>query len=298
MKKIYIPIRSRYGSGYLIDEGIFNHALLFFAQMYSSLQSALKYIRYYLSASDSKGHGMHSPFVFEFITRVLNDKTNYPEYARVEKLRMQMLDNPRVLEIEDLGAGSRVARHKKRTVSSIARHSLKSPKFSQLLYRIALHYKCKRILELGTSLGITSSYLSLAAGEEGKLITVEGASSVAGIAQENFSGLDLKNIRLINQPFDEWFLNQAGSSDKIDLAFIDGNHQLEPTVKYFNELLPKLHNDSIVIFDDIHWSHEMEQAWNQIKTHPALTCSVDLFFIGIIFFRQEIKEKRQFTIRF
>jgi predicted O-methyltransferase YrrM len=266
--------------------------------MYSSFQLALKYLNYYFTASNGKGHGMHSPFVFDFITKVLNDKTAYPEYEQVEKLRREMLNTETLLEIEDLGAGSRLGKYKQRTVSSIAKHALKSPKFSQLLFKIARYYKCKSVVELGTSLGITSSYFSLAVGNDGKLSTVEGASAVAKLADENFKKLGLKNIQLINESFDDWFINHSDSHSTIDLAFIDGNHQLEPTVKYFNELLPKLHNDTIFIFDDIHWSHEMEQAWSQIKAHPSVTCSIDLFFIGLVFFRREIKENQHFTIRF
>jgi len=266
--------------------------------MYSSFQLAFKYLNYYFTASNGKGHGTHSPFVFDFITKVLNDKTAYPEYQQVEKLRIEMLNNGTLLEIEDLGAGSRVAKYKQRTVSSIAKHALKSQKFGQLLFRIAHYYKCKYMVELGTSLGITSSYFSLAAADDGKLSTIEGASAVAKVADENFQKLGLRNIQLFNEPFDDWFVNYADSDSKIDLAFVDGNHQLEPTLKYFNEFLPKLHNNSILIFDDIHWSREMEQAWYQIKAHPSVTCSIDLFFIGLVFFRKEIKENQHFTIRF
>jgi predicted O-methyltransferase YrrM len=265
--------------------------------MYSQWQLSLKYFKYYFTASNGKGHGLHSPFVFDFITKVLNDQTNYTEYVQIEKLRTEMLSNHTLLEIEDLGAGSRVSKYKQRTVSSIAKNALKSPKFGQLLFRIARYYKCKNIVELGTSLGITSSYLSLATGD-GKIKTIEGASSVASVADQNFKKLGLKNIQLFNESFDDWFNSNAESISKIDLAFIDGNHQLEPTIKYFNHFLPKLHNTSILIFDDIHWSREMEKAWEQIKAHPSVTCSIDLFFIGLIFFRQEIKENQHFTIRF
>jgi predicted O-methyltransferase YrrM len=265
--------------------------------MYSSFQLAYKYLNYYLTASNGRGHGMHSPFVFEFITKVLNDKTSYAEYDAVEKLRKELLNNHETLEIEDLGAGSRVAKYKQRAVSSIAKHSLKSPKFSQLLYRIVKYYKCKSIVELGTSLGITSSYLSLAA-SDGHVATVEGSSSIASLASENFETLGLKNIESYNLPFDEWLIKKDLGFNRVDLAFIDGNHQLEPTLKYFYEFLSRSHNDTMLIFDDIHWSLEMEEAWGKIKENESVTCTIDLFFIGLVFFRKEIKEKQHFAIRF
>ena len=266
--------------------------------MHSSFQLAFKYLNYYFSASNGKGHGMHSPFVFKFITEVLNDKTKYADYDAVEKLRKELLIDHEILEIEDLGAGSRVAKYKQRTVSSIAKHALKSPKFAQLLYRICKYYKCKSIVELGTSLGITSSYLSLAAGDDGHIATVEGSSAIASLAAKNFKALGLKNIQSFNESFDEWRTKKELGFNQVDLAFIDGNHQLEPTLKYFNEFLSRSNNDSILVFDDIHWSNEMETAWEKIKENESVTCTIDLFFIGLVFFRKEIKEKQHFIIRF
>lgn len=265
--------------------------------MYSFFQLAVKYINYYLIASNSKGHGMHSPFVFEFITKVLNDKKIYPEYAIVEKLRQDLLKDQTVLVIEDFGAGSAANKSNQRSIASIAKNAAKPPKFSQLLFRMAKYYQSETILELGTSLGITTSYLSLAK-PHAQLTTMEGAAAVAEKAQQNFKTLKLQNISLIKGNFDDTLPVVISKSAAIDFAFIDGNHRREPTERYFNQLLPVIHNDSILIFDDIHWSLEMEQAWEIIKQHPSVRCSIDLFFIGIVLFRQEFKEKRHFRIRF
>ena len=151
---------------------------------------------------------------------------------------------------------------------------------------------------MGTSLGITSSYLSLATGTDGHIATVEGSSAVASLAAKNFEILGLNNIQSFNEPFDEWLTKKDLGFDRVDLAFIDGNHQLEPTLKYFIEFLSRSHNDSILVFDDIHWSNEMETAWEKIKGNESVTCTIDLFFIGLVFFRKEIKEKQHFAIRF
>src|SRR6187200_1688659 len=130
--------------------------------MYSRPQLLLKYLQYYFTASNGKGHGMHSPFVFEFITKILNDKNDYSEYEKVELLRRQLLNDNVILEVEDFGAGSVVDKKNKRSISSIAKNAAKPKKFGQLLFRMAKHYQPANILELGTSLGITTSYLSLA----------------------------------------------------------------------------------------------------------------------------------------
>src|SRR6186713_2428216 len=161
--------------------------------MYSKGQLLLKYLQYYFTASNGKGHGMHSPFVFEFIAKILNDKTVYPEYEKVEALRNQLLNDNTVLEVEDFGAGSVIDKKSKRSISSIAKNAAKPKKFGQLLFRMIKHYQPANILELGTSLGITSSYLSLAK-PRGRLMTMEGSKEIAEVAKKNFANLEIRNI--------------------------------------------------------------------------------------------------------
>ena len=265
--------------------------------MYSPLQLAIKYFNYWITASNGKGHGMHSPFVFEFITKILNDRTAYTEYEKVEALRDQLLNDTTVLEVEDFCAGSAIDKKNKRSISSIAKNAAKPKKFGQLLFRMVKRYQPKTILELGTSLGITTSYLSLAK-PDARLITMEGSKEIADVAKQNFNAIELKNVELIEGNFDNTLSFVVRDLSSVDFSFIDGNHQQEPTERYFKELLSKTNNDSILVFDDIHWSSEMEAVWETIKKNPAVTCSIDLFFIGIVFFRKEFKEKQHFVIRF
>lgn len=265
--------------------------------MYSSFQLAFKYLSYYWSASNGEGHGIHSPFVFDLITKVLNDRNVYEDYNKVEDLRKKLLHDPTMLTIEDHGAGSFSSSAKERRVSSVAKHALKSKKYSHLLYRLAKYYQPHTIIELGTSLGTTTSYLSLA-NLDANVFTLEGAPEIASIAKKNFKYLELKNVKLVEGNFDYTLPSVLYHISSIDLAFIDGNHRREPTENYFQWLLARSNNDSIFIFDDIHWSKEMEQAWNNIKDHPAVRCTIDLFFIGVVLFRNEFKEKQHFTIRF
>ncbi len=265
--------------------------------MFSPLQSSLRFLRYYFTARNSKGHGTHSPFIFEFITHVLNDKEQYPEYEKVEALRKKMLADTTILSIDEMGAGSAVSKTNNRPIASIARNSAKSKKFGQLLFRMVRCYKPCTIIELGTSLGITTAYLSMGK-PAAQVITMEGANAVAEKAEQNFKGLGLNNITIVRGNFDNTLQKIIDRPEKIDFVFIDGNHRQEPTERYFQQLLPKVQNDTILIFDDIHWSDEMEKAWKTIKEHPDVRCSIDLFFIGIVFFRREFHEKQHFTIRF
>ena len=269
--------------------------------MYSKFELGKKYLRYYFKASSGKGHGVHSPFVFDFITKVLNDKKAYPCYKTIETLRRDLLKEETVLEIEDFGAGSRVNATNQRTVSAVAKSALKPKKFGRLLFRMVQYYQPENVLELGTCFGITTSYLSFG-NRAAQVFTMEGAKQIANVAGKNFSTLSLKNITLIEGNFDKTlpsFIQQLKEKNQaLDFIFIDGNHRYEPTVRYFHELLSVVNDDSVLIFDDIHWSEEMEQAWNEIIAHESITLSIDLFFIGIVFFRKENKAKQDFTVRF
>ena len=265
--------------------------------MYSKPQLALKFIRYWLTASSGKGHRIHSPFVFDFITHVLNDKRSFYCYETIEILREELRQNDTTLTIEDFGAGSHTKQFNQRSVASVASSALKPKKWSRLLFRMVNHYQPKTILELGTSLGITTSYLA-SANINATVVTMEGAPAVAAVAKQNFKTIGLQNIQLVTGNFDDALPSVLQQIPFVDFAFTDGNHRKKPTLHYFNQLLLKKHTSSIFVFDDIHWSKDMEDAWREIKLHEAVTLSIDLFFIGIVFFRQENKEKQHFVIRF
>jgi predicted O-methyltransferase YrrM len=265
--------------------------------VYSSLQLAQKYIKYYLQAYNGKGHGMHSPFGFDFILHVLNNKSQYHPPASIETLRQKLFQDNRVLEVEDLGAGSRVNASKQIAVRDIANAALKSKKYAQLMYRLVRHYQPRTIIELGTSLGLTTSYLATA-NPGARIISIEGSEAIANIARENFQSLGLQNIESLQGNFDSVLPTVLQSTRSVDMAYIDGNHRYGPTIAYFHHLLPSIHEYSVLVFDDIHWSAEMEQAWEEIKQHPAVRYSIDIFFLGFVFFRKEFKVKQQFCIRF
>lgn len=265
--------------------------------MYTSFNLAIKYLNYYCSAGNGRGHGIHSPFVFDFISTVLNDKKHYPAYDKVEHLRRKMRCDRTVLTIQDFGAGSSVDSSGRRSVAAIAKNAAKPKKYGQLLHRMVKKYQPRLILELGTSLGITTSYLASGT-EETEVVTFEGAQDVARVARQNFEDLQQGNITLVDGNFDTTFAAWIEDAPGIDLCFIDGNHRREPTERYFQSLLKKTDANTIIVFDDIHWSREMEQAWETIRAHRQVRCSIDLFFIGIVFFRKEFKEKQDFVIRF
>lgn len=263
--------------------------------MYSPFTLGRKYLHYFLTASNGKGHGVHSPFVYELIRNVLMDKEIYPIYTIAEQYRKRLLNDETLIEVKDLGAGSRVHATKKRKICDIARTSLKSAKFGKLLFRLAKYYQYKNILEFGTSLGVTTTYLS---GTDSRIITMEGADTVADQAAQHFNRLGNADIKIIRGNFDHTLSAALNTMPSIDMAFIDGNHRYEPTITYVSQLLPHLHEYSCLILDDIHWSSEMEKAWEDVKKLPEATLTIDLFFIGLVFFRNDFYQKQHFSIRF
>jgi predicted O-methyltransferase YrrM len=208
-----------------------------------------------------------------------------------------MLHNNETIEVQDFGAGSKTMKTKMRKVSEIAKATLVSKKSGELLFRMVNAWQPNSILEIGTSLGISTLYLAKAH-ETAQVITLEGSSEIADIARKNFEKLQAGNILLIEGEFSETLPQALQLMPSPEFIFIDGNHRKTPTIQYFELCLVNSKEQTVMMFDDIHWSAEMESAWKQIISHPSVTLSVDLFFKGIIFFRKDFHQKQHFTIRF
>jgi len=254
----------------------------------------LDYIKYFFKAKDE--HSLHSPFVFEFYTQVLKDETHSTEYDEIENLRKQLLSDNRIVKITDFGAGAKTNKSIQRTVEDIARKSLKKPSLAQLFFRIIKFYEYKNILDLGTSLGLTTAYLGKA-NSEVKLKSFEGCSETAKIAQENFYKLSLENIEIIVGNIDETLPEKLKGISSLDFVFFDANHRYEPTIRYFKQCITKTHDESCFVFDDIYWSEEMKKAWQTIQNHESVSISIDLFWVGIVFFRKK-QPKQHFVLKF
>jgi hypothetical protein len=72
---------------------------------------------------------------------------------------------------------------------------------------------------------------------------------------------------------------------KVDFALLDANHTYRSTMEYYELILPKIQSTTILAIGDIHWSREMERAWEEIKSFPEVALSIDFFECGILFFR-------------
>jgi predicted O-methyltransferase YrrM len=245
------------------------------------------YITYWLDAVDE--HSLHSPFFFDFYTKVVKAKGAPPSAVLIEKLRTQLLNSTLSVTIDDPGSGSRGMPGAQRPVADIARTSLTPLHFSALYYRIIRYFNYRHIVELGTSLGINSLYLAAHSGC--KLTTFEGAHAIAAIARDTFSFDSANNIRLVEGNIDTALPEYLHHAGKIDLALIDANHRYDTTVKYFTWLAARTHSQSIIIVDDIHLHRGMHDAWNAIKDHQLVYASADLFRCGILFFDPSLNKQ-------
>jgi predicted O-methyltransferase YrrM len=255
-----------------------------------------RYLKYIFLSSGRKGHGIQSPFVFDIVTRLF-DKKKVPEgLSRVEKVRERLKNDNRIIKVNDLGAGSAGEGQRFRKVSDIVRFSAVPKKFGILLSRMAHEFGNPLILEFGTSFGISTMYL--ASGCSGtQVLTMEGSSALAEIAEGNFNSAGLSNIRVLTGSFEAQLSEITVAGLRPGLVFIDGNHRKIPTLEYFDKITRISGPETVVIIDDINYSVEMSEAWNCIKEHEKVSVSIDILRMGIVFFRKGIG-RQNYMIRY
>ena len=248
----------------------------------------VSFFNYWLRAVNE--HSLHPPFIFNLYSNVVKPAQAQPEFKVIEDLRKELLNNQSLLTITDLGAGSSCSSAKQRKISEIARHSLTSPRFSQLLFRLIRHMDAQVILELGTCLGINTLYFSAAA-PAGKVYSIEGCPETAKVAKSQFQKWPLANISLTEGNIDRTLPALLKGIKKIDAVYLDANHTYEASIRYFGLLLPCLHARSFVVVDDIYWSPGMKKAWLKLQQHDKVSMSLDLYDAGILFFQPGLQKE-------
>lgn len=264
--------------------------------MRQKLFSALAYLRY-LGKSGSR-HSVHSPFVYTLVDKVFRNREEHQTFRDMSKLRKRLLAKSQIIEITDFGSRANHKEYNNRfeRVASIVQNSSISERHGRLLFRLVEFFKPRTIIELGTSVGISSLYMSTAF-PEASMFTIEGCTAKSEQAAVNFEALKVTNILQHIGRFDIVLPDIIKQAGKVDFAFIDGNHTYKATIANFESLLTISHNDTVFVFDDIHWSAGMQKAWNEITDHVRVTVSIDLFRMGIVFLRKELS-RQKFVIRY
>lgn len=240
-------------------------------------------------------HGVHSPFVFSLITKCFYDKEDHPEYSILKNYRKELLENKNTIEVTDFGAGSKIFKSNTRTINEIVKCAGISTDRAKLLFRITDYFQPETILEIGTSLGLATAALSLG-NKNGTITTLEGCGNTVVVAKKYLEKFNLNNVVIIQTEFSDFLKNRQMTIGNRQLIYFDGNHSKRATLEYFELLLPTISNETVWIFDDIHWSLEMQEAWQIIKNHPKVKVTIDTFQWGLIFFRQE-QFKEHFVVR-
>lgn len=244
------------------------------------------YVWHVLSAWNTTGEGIHSPYLFYIVRLLMRDENAYYCFADIERRRETLLRDTRVLEVTDYGSqGSPEGKRVRRRVCDIARHHLESPRVGQLLFRLLMYMgqeekRGLEVLELGTSLGVTTAYLA-SASSANRVVTLEGSGAVAEVARQQWKALRLENVECVEGRIEDSLYKHARA--KIDLAYVDANHTYEATLRYADYLLPRLTEKGVLVVDDIHYSREMARAWEALKADKRVTSSMDLYHVGLLF---------------
>ena len=254
--------------------------------MNEKIHLASGYLNYLLKSKHWKGHGIHSPFVYELVSQVLYDRKPYPGYEEIQVILEKLKNTTDKLPVSEFGAGSHELSGETRSVSEMVLKSSVSNKYGKLLFRIARFYKPSSVIELGTSIGLSTLYLAKGA-PDSRVVTLEGNKAVCEYARSLFHEYQLKNVQAINGLFDDYLPYLDEKYSNAGLVFIDGNHTREATLRYFHHFAG-LMKDGIIIIDDINWSVDMQEAWETIKLEENNRVTLDLFFMGIVIFRKSI----------
>ena len=250
------------------------------------LYRGFAYLRHVLTAWNTTGEAIHSPYLFYIVRFLMRDENSYYVWRDIESRRRLLEECTDELEVTDYGsAGSPEGLLIRRRICDIARHHLERPRVQQLLFRLALYLSEEakhplEILELGTSLGIGTAYLA-AADSRNHVLTLEGSEAVLRVAQGVWRALRLENIEWHTGNIDDTLFIYA--REETGLAFVDANHTYEATKRYVDYLLPRMAEKGIIVVDDIHYSREMERAWNELKEDKRVTTSMDLYHVGLLF---------------
>lgn len=255
------------------------------------------YLKYLLKAKSR--HGVHSPFVYDFIEKVMHDDAEYPEYIIVEKEMKRLLHNRNTLEVVDFGATGKNKNYVIRfsRVQDIARLTSIPGKQGRLLFRMVKKFKPQNMLELGASVGVSTCYQALG-NPAASFTTIEGCASVASVAQSTLDKTGCKHVKIEMAKFSSILPDVLSRlKEPLDWVFIDGDHTYSGTMDYFKQIMNHSCPGTVLILHDIHWSPDMEKAWEEIKAHPQVKVTLDLFYMGIVFFRSELS-RQHFVLRF
>ncbi len=257
---------------------------------------AIRYVEYLLNAKTR--YKIHSPFVYDLINKVFRNKTHVDDFDLLDPFVEQLKHYKSAVETTDFGAGAGESDYKVylKPLGQLVKARSHTKSRLHLMYYLVGYFKPNNMLEFGTAAGVSSLYLKKGL-PDSKMITMEGCPGLSAVARDNFREMKIENIEVANGNFDVILDDTLSKFDKLDFVFFDGNHRKEPTLNYFNRCLEKAHSDTLFLFDDIHWSKGMEEAWNTIKEDNRVSLTIDIFWFGLVFFKKGVT-KQNFVVKY
>ena len=222
-----------------------------------------------------KGFGVHSPFVFNLITKVIEEKCSYYSFYDIELLRKQLLFREGEINYPD-----RQNKGKRKT----------------LLFRLTNYFKSKNILQIGTTMGLSTLYLtSYATGL--KCIALENVPEFATTARQAFAkeGRNPVDLRIGN--YKDLLPQALNDINSLDFVFFNTLYEQHNNLWLFNECMKYAHNDTVFVFEGIKASRKMRELWEEICACPEVTVTLDLYSLGIVLFNKKL-HKRDYIVYF
>lgn len=278
----------------------------------------IKYLKYRLAARGRRGRGIHSPLVYDLIRKVIVNEERWKVPGRVVEVHRALLKDRTRLAFEEFGAGSRVASTESggdsrddftgsdagsgitsvasRSIRSLTRRSSVNRRFGRFLFRLVRWFRPDELIELGTGIGVSTLYLSAAFDRQ--MESVEASPQKHAFSKVLFEQYGIKNVKTHCGTFMQCFEDVVPDPDARSMVFLDGDHRYGATMELVERLIDTRKNgEMLIVIDDIHWSEEMERAWNELRHDSRIPFTVDLFQVGLVFIRDEVS-KQHFTLTF
>lgn len=247
------------------------------------------YISYFLRVVDR--HSLQAPYIFNFYSRLTDGLKSQKTCLDIEILRNALKQDHRTIFGADFGAGSRVlSLGGNRTIASIARHGVSSPRDCLLLSQLVEMVQPSTCIELGTALGLSTAYLSRAM-PNGLIHSFEGIPDLCKIAADTWEKLACENINLVSGDIDEHLPKLLHQVKKVNFVIIDANHTSDALLRYFHWIKPHLSPGAVLYIDDIRWSLEMYDAWQKVTKDKAVTLSIELLNSGLLVFEEGLPKQ-------
>ena len=232
-----------------------------------------------------KGFGVHSPFVYDLITNVIEETCEFYAYRDISLVRLQLLQNEQFIQYGK----------KQLTVKKALKRYGISTKEGKFLFRLANHYKPHTMLSVGSSMGLAPLYLARYDSTV-QCITLECVQDIAEIATQVLSKEKNPALSIKTGTYRALLPESIVQLQQIDCVYVDKNVGVNDWDTIFEQCEPFIHNATFFVLAGIRSSTEKQSYWTQFRQHPSITVAIDLYDLGLLFFQSKLHKQVYKTI--